>query len=217
MSWRARDGGSQAAKEGHEVVMTPSNHVYIDLMQGDKAIEPPVYKTVRLRDSYAFEPVPAGVDAKLVKGGQANLWSEQLFNYRHLQYMTYPRSFAIAEALWSEPANRNWDNFVGRVEAHMARFDVAQKKYAPSMFEPIIEVKRNAIGELMVQLSTEISGLTIHYSFDHSFPDQFYPVASGPVLVPKDATVMKIVTYRGDKAMGRTLDLTVSDMINRAK
>jgi hexosaminidase len=207
MSWRGMDGGIQAAKEGHEVVMTPSNHVYIDLMQGDKAIEPPVYKTVRLRDSYAFEPVPAGVDAKLVKGGQANLWSEQLFNYRHLQYMTYPRSFA----------NRNWDNFVGRVEAHMARFDVAQKKYAPSMFEPIIEVKRNAIGELMVQLSTEISGLTIHYSFDHSFPDQFYPVASGPVLVPKDATVMKIVTYRGDKAMGRTLDLTVSDMINRAK
>ena len=217
MSWRGMEGGIQAAKDGHEVVMTPNNHVYIDLMQGDKAIEPPVYKTVRLRDSYAFNPVPAGVDAKLVKGGQANLWSEQLFNYRHLQYMTYPRSFAIAEALWSEPANRNWDNFIGRVEAHMARFDVAQKKYAPSMYEPIIEVNRNAVGELMVQLSTEISGLTIHYSFDHSFPDQFYPVASGPVLVPKDATVMKIVTYRGDKAMGRTLDLTVNDMINRAK
>ena len=217
MSWRGMEGGIQAAKDGHEVVMTPNNHVYIDLMQGDKAIEPPVYKTVRLRDSYAFNPVPAGVDAKLVKGGQANLWSEQLFNYRHLQYMTYPRSFAIAEALWSEPANRNWDNFIGRVEAHMARFDVAQKKYAPSMYEPIIEVNRNAVGELMVQLSTEISGLTIHYSFDHSFPDQFYPVASGPVLVPKDATVMKIVTYRGDKAMGRTIDLTVTDMINRAK
>jgi hexosaminidase len=210
MSWRGMDGGIQAANDGHEVVMTPNNHVYIDLMQGDKAIEPPVYKTVRLRDSYAFNPVPEGVDAKLVKGGQANLWSEQL-------YMTYPRSFAIAEALWSEPANRNWDNFVSRVEAHMARFDVAQKKYAPSMFEPIIEVKRNAVGELMVQLSTEISGLSIHYSFDHSFPDQFYPAATGPVLVPKDATVMKIVTYRGNKAMGRTIDLTINDIIKRAK
>lgn len=217
MSWRGMDGGIQAAKAGHEVIMTPNNHVYIDLMQGDKAIEPPVYKTVRLRDSYAFEPVPAGVDAKLVKGGQANLWSEQLFNYRHLQYMTYPRSFAIAEALWSEPANRNWDNFVGRVEAHMARFDVAQKKYAPSMYEPIIAVKRNTNGELMVQLSTEISGLTIHYSFDHSFPDQFYPEAKGSVIVPKDATVMKIVTYRGNKAMGRTIDLTINDIIKRAK
>lgn len=216
MSWRGMDGGIQAAKDGHEVIMTPNNHVYIDLMQGDKALEPPVYKTVRLRDSYAFEPVPAGVDAKLVKGGQANLWSEQLFNYRHLQYMTYPRSFAIAEALWSEPKNRNWDNFVGRVESHMARFDVAQKKYAPSMFEPIIDVKRNANGELVVVPTTEINGLTIHYSFDHSYPDQFYPMANGAVVVPKDATVMKIVTYRGNKAMGRTMDLTVADMIKRA-
>lgn len=216
MSWRGMDGGIQAAKDGHEVIMTPSNHVYIDLMQGDKAIEPPVYKTVRLRDSYAFEPVPAGVDAKLVKGGQANLWSEQLFNYRHLQYMTYPRSFAIAEVLWSETKNRNWDNFIGRVESHMARFDVAQKKYAPSMYEPIIQVSRNALGELTVLPTTEISGLTIHYSFDHSYPDQFYPMANGAVVVPKDATVMKIVTYRGNKAMGRTMDLTVADMIKRA-
>ncbi len=216
MSWRGMDGGIQAAKDGHEVIMTPNNHVYIDLMQGDKAIEPPVYKTVRLRDSYAFEPVPAGVDARLVKGGQANLWSEQLFNYRHLQYMTYPRSFAIAEALWSEPKNRNWDNFIGRVESHMARFDVAQKKYAPSMYEPIIQVSRNAMGELTVLPSIEISGLTIHYSFDHSYPDQFYPMVNGAVVVPKDATVMKIVTYRGNKAMGRTMDLTVADMIKRA-
>jgi hexosaminidase len=216
MSWRGMEGGIQAAKEGHEVVMTPNNHVYIDLMQGDKALEPPVYKTVRLSDSYAFDPVPAGVDAKFVKGGQANLWSEQLFNYRHLQYMMYPRSFAIAEALWSEPKNRNWDNFVGRVENHMARFDVAQKKYAPSMYEPIIQVKRNAAGELTVTPTTEISGLTIHYSFDHSFPDQFYPMAQGAVIVPKDATVMKIVTYRGNKAMGRTMNLTVADMIKRA-
>lgn len=217
MSWRGMDGGIQAAKEGHEVVMTPSNHVYIDLMQGDKALEAPVYKTVRLRDSYAFDPVPAGVDAKLVKGGQANLWSEQLFNYRHLQYMTYPRSFAIAEALWSEPVNRNWDNFIGRVENHMARFDVAQKKYAPSMYEPIIQVNRNALGELTVLPTTEVSGLSIHYSFDHSYPDQFYPAANGPVIVPKDATVMRIITYRGNKAMGRTMNLTIDDIIKRAK
>ena len=217
MSWRGMAGGIQAAKEGHEVVMTPSNQVYIDLMQGDKALEPPVYKTVRLRDAYAFDPVPAGIDANLVKGGQANLWSEQLFNYRHLQYMTYPRSFAISEALWSEPVNRNWDNFVGRVESHMARFDVAQKKYAPSMFEPMIQVSRNALGELTVLPTTEINGLTIHYSFDHSYPDQFYPVVNGSVVVPKDATVMKIVTYRGDKAMGRTMDLTIEDLIKRAK
>ena len=157
------------------------------------------------------------MDSKLVKGGQANLWSEQLFNYRHLQYMTYPRSFAISEALWSEPKNRNWDNFISRVESHMERFDVAQKKYAPSMYEPIIQVSRNSQGELTVLPSTEVSGLTIHYSFDHSYPDQFYPLATGPVVVPKDANVMRIVTYRGNKAMGRTMNLTIEDIIKRAK
>jgi hexosaminidase len=84
------------------------------------------------------------------------------------------------------------------------------------MYEPIIQVSRNALGELTVLPSTEISGLTIHYSFDHSYPDQFYPMVNDAVVVPKDATVMKIVTYRGNKAMGRTMDLTVADMIKRA-
>ena len=101
MSWRSIQGGIDAAKQGHEVVMTPSAWCYIDFMQADKAIEPPVYATLRLSKAYSFDPVPEGVDAKLVKGGQANLWTEQIWNYRHLQYMTWPRSMAISEALWS--------------------------------------------------------------------------------------------------------------------
>ena len=217
MSWRGIAGGVQAAQEGHDVVMTPNNHVYIDLMQGDKALEPPVYKTVRLRDSYAFNPVPEGVDAARVKGGQANLWSEQLFNYRHVQYMTYPRSLAVAEALWSAPANKQWDNFVGRVEQHMARFDVSETKYAPSMFEPIVEVSRNKIGELVLDLSTEITGLTIHYSYDYSYPDHFYPAASGPLTIPKDAELVRVTTYRGNKQMGRMMNLPIAELIKRAK
>ena len=89
MSWRGIKGGIQAANDGHQVVMTPNSNVYLDLMQGDGIIEPPVYETVRLKNSYDFNPVPQGVNAELIKGGQANLWSEQLFNYRHLQYILY--------------------------------------------------------------------------------------------------------------------------------
>ncbi|MFM1780178.1 MAG: hypothetical protein RJB49_472, partial [Bacteroidota bacterium] len=171
MSWRGIKGGVEAAKLGHEVVMTPNDNVYVDLMQGDIALEPPVYRTVRLTDSYAFNPVPDGVDAKLVKGGQANMWSEQLYNYRHLQYMMWPRALAISESLWSPNENKNWDNFISRVEEHMARFDVADKKYAPSMYEAIVKVTKNSKGELFVELKNEISGLKIHYSFDNSYPD----------------------------------------------
>ena len=217
MSWRGIKGGVEAAKLGHEVVMTPNDNVYVDLMQGDIALEPPVYRTVRLTDSYAFNPVPDGVDAKLVKGGQANMWSEQLYNYRHLQYMMWPRALAISESLWSPNENKNWDNFISRVEEHMARFDVADKKYAPSMYEAIVKVTKNAKGELFVELKNEISGLKIHYSFDNSYPDNHYPSASGLVAVPKDAELMRIVSYRGSKMMGRMMNISRADLEKRAR
>ncbi|MEY4525397.1 MAG: hypothetical protein RIR57_767 [Bacteroidota bacterium] len=217
MSWRGIKGGVEAAKLGHEVVMTPNDNVYVDLMQGDVALEPPVYRTVRLTDSYAFNPVPDGVDAKLVKGGQANMWSEQLYNYRHLQYMMNPRALAISEALWSPNQNKNWVDFVGRVEDHFARFDIADKKYAPSMFEAIVKVSKNAKGELFVELKNEIPGLKIHYSFDNSYPDNHYPSASGLVAVPKDAELMRIVSYRGTKMMGRMMNISRADLEKRAR
>ncbi|MEO5684403.1 MAG: beta-N-acetylhexosaminidase [Chitinophagaceae bacterium] len=73
MSWRGIKGGIEATKLGHEVVMSPTTFAYLDYMQGDAALEPPVYATLRLKTAYEFNPVPDGIDEKLVKGGQANL------------------------------------------------------------------------------------------------------------------------------------------------
>ena len=216
MSWRGVKGGIEAAKMGHEVVMTPSTHVYIDLMQGDGIIEPPVYSTVRLKKSYEFEPVPAGVDPKFIKGGQANLWTEQVYNMRHLQYMVWPRTFAVTESLWSQPKQKDWNGFVKRVEQHFLRFDVAEIKYAPSMYEPIYSVTKDNTGKLVVQLSTEVGNVDIHYSFDNSFPDQYYPKYDSPVLVPKDASNMNIVTYRNGKKMSRDIHFPIAELEKRA-
>ena len=83
MSWRGMKGGIEAAKQNHEVVMSPTTFAYLDYMQGDVMTEPPVYATLRLSKSYEFEPVPDGVDPKYIKGGQANLWTEQIYNMRH--------------------------------------------------------------------------------------------------------------------------------------
>ncbi|HRF19744.1 MAG TPA: family 20 glycosylhydrolase, partial [Chitinophagaceae bacterium] len=66
MSWRGMKGGIEAAKMGHEVVMSPTDFAYIDYMQGDASIEPPVYATLRLKKAYQFEPLPNGADAKLI-------------------------------------------------------------------------------------------------------------------------------------------------------
>lgn len=217
MSWRGMKGGIEAAKMGHEVVMSPTTHAYFDYMQGDAAIEPPVYASLQLKKAYAFEPLPEGVDTKLIKGGQANIWTEQMYNTRHLGYMVWPRGFATAEAVWSLPASRNWVDFVGRVEQHFERFKVADKKYAPSIYDPVVAVKKNAKGVLLLDFDTEIDGLKLHYSFDNSFPDHFYPAYQGKsVEVPVDAAPLKVISYRNGKPIGRMMTVTIEEMKKRA-
>ncbi len=216
MSWRGMKGGIEAAKQGHEVVMSPTDFAYIDYMQGDASIEPPVYATLRLKKAYQFEPLPDGVDAKLIKGGQANLWTEQVYNTRHMQYMTWPRAFAIAEALWSPKEKRNWEFFSKRVESHFRRLDMAEIKYGPSIYDPIITATKKDTATVVVKLETEIEGLSIHYSFDNSFPDNFYPAYKEPLTVPKDASFMKLITYRDKEPIGRLMVIPVTELKKRA-
>ena len=216
MSWRGMKGGIEAAKQGHEVVMSPTDFAYIDYMQGDASIEPPVYATLRLKKAYQFEPLPDGVDAKLIKGGQANLWTEQVYNTRHMQYMTWPRAFAIAEALWSPKEKRNWEFFSKRVESHFRRLDMAEIKYGPSIYDPIITATKKDTATVVVKLETEIEGLSIHYSFDNSFPDNFYPAYKEPLTVPKDASFMKMITYRDKEPIGRLMVIPVTELKKRA-
>lgn len=216
MSWRGMSGGIEAAKSGHEVVMSPTDFVYIDYMQGDASIEPPVYSTLRLKKTYSFEPLPEGVNEKLIRGGQANLWTEQVYNMRHAQYMTWPRALAVAEVLWSPKEKRNWNGFVPRVEKQFERMDAAQVKYAPSMYDPIITVSKKDSATIMVAMDTEVEGLTIHYSFDNSFPDNFYPAYKTPLIVPKESAALKLVTYKGNKLTGRQMVITMAELKKRA-
>lgn len=215
MSWRGMKGGIEAAKMGHEVVMSPTDFAYIDYMQGDASIEPPVYASLRLKKAYQFEPLPEGVDAKLIKGGQANLWTEQVYNVRHAQYMTWPRAFAIAEALWSPKEKRNWSDFAKRVEHHFGRLETANVKYSPAIYDPIITVSKKDT-TILVKLDTEIEGLSIHYSFDNSFPDNYYPVYKEQLTVPRDAATIKLITYRNNKPIGRMMVLTIAELKKRA-
>jgi len=216
MSWRGIKGGIEAAKLGHEVVMSPTTFVYIDYMQGDHIIEPPVYATLRLKRSYEFEPVPDGVDPKFIKGGQANLWTEQIYNTRHLQYMVWPRGLAVAESVWSPKEKKNWNSFAKKVETNFGRMDIEQVKYARAMFDPIFNTKKDAKDSLLVELSTEVEGLDIYYSFDNSHPDNFYPKYSTPLSIPKEAVMLKVVTYRGGKQIGRQIDMPISELHRRA-
>jgi hexosaminidase len=233
MSWRsahdgiAAEGASSvpngavaAAKLKHNVVMSPTEFVYLDYMQSDRIMEPHVYASLRLSKTYSFEPLPAGLtsnEQKYILGGQGNLWSEQVYTFRQAQYMTWPRAFAIAESTWSPKEKKNWDDFVRRVEAQFERFDVAEIKYAPSMYDPDFIPSLNADGTLTIALKNEVNGLDIYYSFDNAYPDRFYPKYTAPVTVPKEATQIKVITYRGKNPIGRMISMPISELMERVK
>ncbi|AUG77502.1 Beta-N-acetylhexosaminidase [Kitasatospora sp. MMS16-BH015] len=137
-SWRGYEGGIAAAKAGHDVVMCPEQHVYLDHRQAAGEEEPiPVGYVRTLEDVYRFEPVPpelAGTPAAAhVIGTQANLWTEFMNDARDVDYRAFPRLAAFAEVAWSdlprEPAARDWAGFAGRMATHYRRLDALGVEY----------------------------------------------------------------------------------------
>ncbi len=217
MSWRGMKGGITAAKQGHPVIMTPFQHCYVDLYQGDQSAEPSTYGLCLLSSSYAFEPVPDSVRTELILGGQANLWTESVPTERHAQYMVWPRAFAIAEVLWSPKSTRNWPDFVRRVESHFTRFDAAGINYSRSYLNPFVTVQRQAAGILEILLSHGLAGTDLFYTTDNTIPDSLSARYLQPFVFPKGADRLRVVAYRDGKPVGRLLDIPLADLAARAR
>ncbi|MEV7215604.1 beta-N-acetylhexosaminidase [Kitasatospora cineracea] len=136
-SWRGYLGGIAAANAGHDVVMCPEQHVYLDHRQADGEDEPvPVGWVRTLEDVYRFEPVPPQLDgdaAAHVIGTQANIWTEFMDTGRDVDYKAFPRLAAFAEVAWSDlprdPAERDWAGFERRMAGHYPRLDALGIEY----------------------------------------------------------------------------------------
>lgn len=216
MSWRGMAGGIKAAQAGHHVVMTPDNHCYLDLWQGEPSVEPDTYSMCRLSDSYAFNPVPDGVAPEMILGGQGNLWAESVPTFHHAEYMLWPRGWALAEVLWSGPGRAEWNRFYPRVEQHFLRADKAGVNYARSMYNAIVTPYRTEGDTLEIELTSELPDTDIYYTWDNTDPDLCTPRYTAPLRVPKNATWLRVVTYRGDRQAGKVITLPVTELEKRA-
>ncbi|MFF3732639.1 beta-N-acetylhexosaminidase [Streptomyces sp. NPDC002476] len=137
-SWRGYDGGATAAEAGHDVVMCPEQHVYLDHRQDGGPDEPMPIGFIRtLEDVYRFEPVPPGLSeaaARHILGTQANVWTEVMQNRARVDYQVFPRLAAFAEVAWSPlpaSADRDFAAFERRMTAHYARLDALGVDYRP--------------------------------------------------------------------------------------
>ncbi|MBO0949116.1 beta-N-acetylhexosaminidase [Fibrella forsythiae] len=215
MSWRGMKGGIEAAKNGHDVVMSPSTFAYLDYMQSDPTLEPRIYASLRLKTCYNFEPVPADVDSTRILGGQGNLWTEQAPTMGHVEYMSFPRAWALAEVFWTPRNRRDWAGFIPRMETQMQRAEQANINYARAAYDPIVTTVL-ADNKLTVMLDSEIPGSDIYYSIDDTMPGRYSPRYSQPLLIPEGNVTLRVVTYRNGKPSGRQLTLKRDELVKRA-
>lgn len=125
MSWRGEQGGIEAAKSGHDVIMTPTDYCYLDYYQSLGSDEPlAIGGYVPLQKVYGYEPIPAVLtekEGKFILGAQGNLWTEYIQTTEQVEYMVFPRAIALAEVNWSPKAKRNFKDFGRRLSVHLQK------------------------------------------------------------------------------------------------
>ena len=217
MSWRGTDGAIKAALLGHDVVLSPAPALYFDHVQGDLADEYAGRLGVEsLKEVYGFQVVPGvlgAAQAKHVLGVQANLWTEHMPTFAHVEHAAFPRLDALSEVAWSPAAANHWPGFVARLPAQFERYRAQHVNVADSAFAVDIGVDRNlalATGKATVTLTDQIGAGAIHYTLDGSTPTPDSPRYAAPFNLALPATV-RAASFAADGGplaapRGRVLD-----------
>ena len=134
MSWRGIKGGMAAADQEHDVVMTPNTYCYFDYYQAKSGEPLAIGGFLPLETVYSFEPIPPDLTAdkqKHILGAQGNVWTEYIKTPQYAEYMTYPRACALAEVVWSKKEDRNYADFIKRMDLHQKRLSEKGVNYRP--------------------------------------------------------------------------------------
>ncbi len=216
MSWRGEGGGIAAAKQKHEVIMSPTDYCYFDYNQGDAKREPPnIGGFVPLEKVYDYDPMPRELtsdEQKYVLGAQANLWTEYISTPQHLEYMTFPRLLALSEVVWSPVESKDYASFRQRLPYHLGRLEKQDVNYRIPEPDGLKDFYTATDDHARVQLRSLIPGSQIYYTLDGSTPTDQSPRYQTPFhfpLQPDQKTLLNliVVTPRGRRSIVYTATL----------
>ncbi len=202
MSWRGMGGGIQAAKMGHDVIMTPTTYCYFDYYQSLNTEEEPFgiggYVPVSL--VYSFEPVPEDLtetEKTHILGAQANLWVEYVKTPEHVEYMALPRLAAMCEVQWLQPEKKDYDHFLGRLPRQLSLYDKLGYNYATHVFNVEAELTPNFnTNALDVEFST-IDDAPVYYTIDGTEPDKSSTPYEHKISISEDAELRAVAIREG--------------------
>ncbi|MAL59116.1 MAG: beta-N-acetylhexosaminidase [Flavobacteriaceae bacterium] len=206
MSWRGTEGGIAAAKQHHNVIMTPGSHCYFDYYQSESEDEPlAIGGFVPLEKVYGFNPIPSALseeEAKYILGAQGNVWTEYMKTPKHVEYMIFPRILALSEVDWKGPTQdfeKDYPQFVSRVESFMERLDIMGVNFANHLYQLKSKIfKEN--GKVYYELSTPTQGKKIFYSVNDSKEKKY----ETPILISENSVIKSYVSQYGN-TLGKTL------------
>jgi len=168
MSWRGEEGGIEAAKQRHDVVMTPTNYAYLDYSQSKNEDSIVIGGFLPLEKVYQYNPMPEALQGtefeKYVMGAQANLWTEYIKYDSKLEYMIFPRLAAMSEAIWTPSAQKNMEVFENKLPAYLSMLDKLGIQYSQAFFGLKPEIKPNKNNDGVVwTLSTKMPDAGIYF------------------------------------------------------
>ncbi len=224
MSWHGDDNervALAAIKQGHDVVMTPQESLYFDHYQSDLPDEwPGPSPAATLRQAYDTTVIPNGADAteaRHIIGVQAGLWTEQMRTFAHDQHAVFPRVAALSELGWSPQSERDWNSFLQRMPAELARYRALNIGYADSAFAPAFGVTAAANGGFRIELSNQLAFGTMRYTTDGSVPTNQSTPYTQPLTLSGNTT-LRAATFAPDGfelAAPRTQMLDAATLLSR--
>lgn len=183
MFWRGwvPDAPVKAAKQGNDVIMSPTSHCYFDYGQNSGTLE----------NVYGFEPVPEGLSAeeqKRIIGGQGNIWTEYIPSEAQVDFMSMPRMIALAEVLWTPADQKDWQDFFQRIGNHFNRLDVMKVNYRFPDIGGVYD-QHVFVDKAKVEFTSQVKDAEIRYTTDGTRPTNESNLYSGPIEISENITL----------------------------
>ena len=213
MSWRGESGGIAAAKQHHDVVMTPNSYLYFDYYQSlDKDNEPlAIGGYLPLETVYSYEPMPKELtadEARHIIGVQANIWTEYMPTFKQMQYMALPRLAALSEVQWSQPALKDYNSFTNRLTEFTHLYDRLGYNYAKHLYNVAIHVDSdNKWREILIHMTTA-GNAEIRYTLDGTEPTANSTLYTGAIVLQKSAKIRAAAFRDGKRSSVTSQDIS---------
>lgn len=202
MSWRGMDGGFAAVKQKRDAIMTPNSHVYFDYYQSQDIENEPfsIGGFIPVERVYSLEPIPDGLtdlEKKQILGVQANVWTEYIKSFSHVEYMILPRMTALSEVQWTKQEKKNYYSFLERLPKIIDFFERDSFNYAKHLFEAKAEIKPNFKDRTSDIILSTCGDAEIHYTLDGTDPTVNSPLYTEPLKI-KETTKLKACAVRNN-------------------